>query len=218
MIFNPFGLFEKHLSDEEAEKYEHMRQKREENDERLKVSLKNHLSAFNDGIIAIFITVIILEIPYPTNEAQYRQFLWSVLIFIVSFLVIADFWYENKRIFEAMKEVDRLIVLLNFFFLMSLAFIPVMTKWVFDRMNRYAAVNYGVTYLATVLLNQLLHLAVVRKRFQNHMHLFAKISFTRIGLLVLVNLILIPISWFFPNQAILLYVLLPVISFLRPKD
>ena len=218
MNFNPFGWFENHLIDEEAEKYVHMKIKRDENDRRLRVSLKCHLSAFNDGIIAIFITVMMLEIPYPRTEIQYKQFLWSVLIFIMSFLVIADFWYENKRIFEILQEVDHLTLILNFFFLMALAFIPVMTKWVFNQMNRYVALNYGITYLITLLLNRLLYLSAVRKRFQNHIGLFVKISIARIGMLVLINIILLPVAWLFPERATLLYVILPVLNFLRPKD
>ena len=217
MQFNPFGLLEKHLSEEEIEKYNHMKQKREENDEKLKVSLKGHMSTFNDGIIAIFITVMMLEIPFPTSETQYRQFLWSVLIFFVSFLVIGDFWYENKRVFESIREVDHLILVVNFLFLMALAFIPVMTKWIFNQASRYAAVNYGITYLITLLLNQLLFLAAVRKRFQNHIGLFLKISLVRLALPIVVNLILVFLGWRFPRQVIVFYVVLPVLSFLRPK-
>ena len=53
---------------------------------------------------------------------------------------------------------------LIFFFLIALAFIPVMTKRIFNQTNRYAAVNYGVTYhLVTVLLNRLLYPAAVRR-------------------------------------------------------
>ena len=217
MRFNPFGLFENHLTDEEAEKYQHMKEKRDENDDRLKSSLKGHLSTFNDGIIAIFITVMMLEIPYPVSEHQYRHFLWSVLIFFVSFLVIGDFWYENKRVFETIREVDHLTLAVNFLFLMALAFIPVMTKWIFNQPTRYAAVNYGITYLITMLMNQLLYLVVVRKRFRKHISLFVKITLARVGLILLVNLILILLGWYFPMQVTVLYAVLPVLSFLRPK-
>ena len=59
----------KFLSDESAKKYDHMLEKRAEGEERLKTSMISHLSTLNDGVIAIFITVMMLEIP-PTSPCM----------------------------------------------------------------------------------------------------------------------------------------------------
>lgn len=48
------------------------------------------------------------------------------------------------------------------------------------------------------------------------MNLFVRITLSRIGIVLLVNLILIIFAWFFPAQTVYAYVLLPVISFFRP--
>ena len=42
------------------------------------------------------------------------SFLWSIAVFFISFFTIAGFWYENKRIFETMREGDHLTVVMNF--------------------------------------------------------------------------------------------------------
>ena len=58
----------KFLSEESAKKYDHMLEKRAEGEERLQTNMIAHLSTLNDGVIAIFITVMMLEIPFPTSE------------------------------------------------------------------------------------------------------------------------------------------------------
>ena len=85
------GFIRRHMDDESIAKYEHMLEKRAENAEKLKSGMIGHLSALTDGVTAIFITVMMLEIPYPTSEKTYWGFLWSILVFLVSFFIIADF-------------------------------------------------------------------------------------------------------------------------------
>ena len=109
-------LFNRFLTESEQAKYDHMRQRREENNQTLRKNLKTHISTLNDGIVAIIITVMLLEIPFPTAPENYGSFLRAILIFLVSFFVVADFWYENKRVFETVKEVDHPIMIVNFLF------------------------------------------------------------------------------------------------------
>ena len=173
------------LGDESARKYNHMLEKRAQGEERLKTSMINHLSTLNDGVIAIFITVMMLEIPFPTSEKSYWEFAWSVLIFLVSFFIVADFWYDNKRIFEAVNQAivadfwydnkrifeavnqaDHLVIVSNFLFLASLALIPVATKWTLHQNDRYSAVHFGAVYILTTFFQRLLYFAALRKRFR----------------------------------------------------
>jgi uncharacterized membrane protein len=97
------------------------------------------LSTLNDGVIAIFITVMMLGIPYPTSEWSYFDFLWSILVFWVSFFIIAGFWYDNKVVFLSMREADHLVVIANFLFLAVLALI---TCTVCDQNNVSAQLTY----------------------------------------------------------------------------
>ena len=58
--------------------------------------LKQRLETLNDGIIAIIITIMVLEVPLPNgqNIASYYNFLGSLSVCLVSFFVVANFWYE----------------------------------------------------------------------------------------------------------------------------
>ena len=59
-------LSEEKLNEDEIRKLDHIDERYKENAENVRVSMVGHLSALNDGIIAIFITVMMLEIPFPS--------------------------------------------------------------------------------------------------------------------------------------------------------
>ena len=208
----------KYLDEESKEKYEHMLEKREESAESLKKSMISHLSALNDGVIAIFITVMMLEIPYPRLQTEFKSFLWSIAVFLISFFIVAEFWYDNKRIFESIREADHMVVVSNFLFLASLALIPATTKWIMNQTNRYSEISFGIVYFITLMLEQLLYYASVRKRFRQHSTLFITIIVARIGSLIIINAILMILAWFFPRPAMLLYLTLPILSFFKPEN
>lgn len=209
------GLIRRHMDEESVAKYEHMLEKKAESAQRLKTGMIAHLSTLNDGVIAIFITVMMLEIPYPTSEKSYWGFLWSILAFLVSFFIIADFWYDNKTIFQSVREADHAVVVANFLFLAALALIPATTKWIMNEPNRYSAMNFGVVYFLTTLMQQLLYYAAVRKRFARHLKLFLAMMLPRIGALLAINAALIALAYAYPQWAVPLYIVLPIVSFFR---
>ena len=50
--------------------------------------MKSHLETFNDGVIAIIITIMVLELPIPSGPQEYKLFLSSIGLFFVSFFMI----------------------------------------------------------------------------------------------------------------------------------
>ena len=210
------AFVQKYLSEENARKYQHMLEKREEGKERLKTSMVGHLSTLNDGVIAIFITVMMLEIPFPSSEKTYREFAGAILIFLVSFFIVADFWYDNKQIFEAIVQADHMVVVSNFLFLASLALIPVTTKWIIHQNNRYSAVHFGAVYILTTIFQRLLYFTALRKRFRKNPTVFLLMIFSRACVLLMISAVLMILSWFYPRQAFVCYIILPVISFFMP--
>ena len=210
-------IFKSRLDDESLAKYEHMQEKAAAANEKLKENMISHLSALNDGVIAIFITVMMLEIPFPTSRAEYDFFAWSVKVFFVSFFIIADFWYENKKIFQSMREADHLTIVVNFIFLAALALIPVTTKWILNAADKYAAINFGIVYFVTLLAQEWLRYAALRKRFVNHVGLFFRIIAARVIMLTIFVAVLLVLSYYYPRIAIMLYVVLPIYSFFRPR-
>jgi uncharacterized membrane protein len=117
--------------------------------------------AFSDGVIAVAITLLILDIHVPDVQTGLLQALLSqwpnYLGYVTSFLVIIIFWANHHNMFRNIYQVDYALLLINAFFLMCIAFIPfataLLTKYITSPTNQHTAAN---VYGATLLLNGML--------------------------------------------------------------
>lgn len=96
-------------------------------------STSERLEAFSDGVIAIAITLLVLDLGIPkTEEGQLWDALWrqwpSYAAFIISFAVIGIMWVSHHAMFERIATVDRGLLFLNLALLMGIAFLPFPTS------------------------------------------------------------------------------------------
>jgi uncharacterized membrane protein len=113
------------------------------------------LEAFSDGVFAIAITLLIIEIHVPARghaETIGHELLriWpSYLGYLTSFLTIGVMWINHHHVFELIARVDRTMLLLNTLLLMLIAFVPfptaVLAQFIETGGARAAAVLYGAT-------------------------------------------------------------------------
>ena len=89
--------------------------------------------AFSDGIFAVAITLLVLSISVPdlgsrqtdsNLQTQLFDSIPSVFGFALSFAVVGIFWVSHHRLFETVRESDRLTLYVNLLFLMTICFIP----------------------------------------------------------------------------------------------
>lgn len=91
---------------------------------------KNRLEAFSDGVFAIAVTLLVIEIHAPEVEegeslaAALREQWPSYAGYLVSFLVIGLMWLNHHRIFDQVLQVDGPLLLLNLNLLLWIALIP----------------------------------------------------------------------------------------------
>src|SRR5438046_10755040 len=119
------------------------------------------LEAFSDGVFAIAITLLIIEVHVPGHEhAATRGHellrLWpSYLGYLTSFLSIGVMWINHHYVFELIARVDRTMLLLNMLLLMMIAFVPfptaVLAQFVETDGARAAAFLYGATMSLTAI-------------------------------------------------------------------
>ena len=123
------------------------------------------VEAFSDGVFAIAITLLVLEIRVPEPEAAARAgglvralaALWpSYLGYLISFVTIGIMWANHHAIYQYIRRSDRYFLLINVVFLMCIAFIPfptaVLAAYLPVTEGRQAAVAYySATYVATAL-------------------------------------------------------------------
>jgi uncharacterized membrane protein len=99
-------------------------------------STTERLEAFSDGVIAIAITLLVLEIHVPHVEGD--ESLWHELLeqwpsyvaFILSFVTIGIMWVSHHSMFERIGLVDRKLLFINLLLLMGIAFLPFPTSLV----------------------------------------------------------------------------------------
>lgn len=83
---------------------------------------KNRLETFSDGVIAIIITIMVLNIPLPDTFGfpEIAGLLRSILIFFVSFCIVGYFWSSHHFMLEQIPEVSNTLVWRNLLFLFFL--------------------------------------------------------------------------------------------------
>src|SRR6202165_5992990 len=134
------------------------------------------IEAFSDGVIAVAITLLILDVHVPDVQTGLLQALLSqwptYLGYVTSFLVIIIFWANHHNMFRNIYQVDYALLLINAFFLMCIAFIPfvtsLLTKYITSTSpteQHTAAIVYGATLLLNgILFNSIWWYAVWKRR------------------------------------------------------
>ena len=104
---------------------------------------KNRLEAFSDGVLAIIITIMVLELKQPAGD-RLRDFLDlapTVLAYLLSFVFIAIYWVNHHHIFHKIEQVNVKILWANIAWLFILSFIPFATAWVGSHPRSWAPLS-----------------------------------------------------------------------------
>lgn len=208
------------FSDQEREKLKTVRQELAQAQKKEPERLWEHLRAFNDGVMAIIITIIVLEIQPAIHEVHYEQFIANIIVFLITFFVVADFWYDLHLAFSYyIFKPTKTIAILDFFFLADLSLLPVMTKWIMAESSTFAVANFGIVFLIAKILEYLIQYFGAKRtaKYSQIMNIIISRSFIRkVAVTLFLNVILIVLSLFIPRIAMILYLVIPVISFLFP--
>src|SRR5690242_168868 len=109
---------------------------------------------FSDAVFAFAITLLVIDLKVPETAAFLEEGLYNlppkVLSFIVSFLVVGSYWVGYHRYSRFIERVDRRLVWLNLYFLMSVVFTPFPTALLGTFGNRQRAVVLYAASLAIV--------------------------------------------------------------------
>jgi uncharacterized membrane protein len=121
----------------------------------------SRVEAFSDGVFAIAITLLIIEVHVPgrghaDSLGHELLDLWpSYLGYLTSFLTIGVMWINHHHVFSLIDRVDRTMLLLNTLLLLMIAFVPfptaVLAQFVETDGARAAAVLYGATLTLTAI-------------------------------------------------------------------
>lgn len=182
---------------------------------------KNRIEAFTDAVIAIVMTLLVLELHEPNGdtffafEGNAHQF----IIYLVSFVSLAIYWNNHHHLFHMVKKVDGLVLWMNNLLILMMTLLPYVTVWVTDYPTSLAPqIFYGLVILGTDVAYYLLGLALVRcngkdsaigKLFSHYRKMWVTLALNVIALLagwlihpllvIIINGIML-LLWFIPEK------------------
>lgn len=125
---------------------------------------KNRLEAFSDGVLAIIITIMVLElkVPHGTDLAALAPLLPVFLSYILSFVYVGIYWNNHHHLLHATEKINGRILWVNLHLLFWLSLIPFVTGWMGE--NHFATLPvalYGVVLFMASVAYVMLQCALV---------------------------------------------------------
>ena len=124
------------------------------------------LEAFSDGVIAIIITIMVLElrVPHETTLASLRPLIPVFVSYVLSFIYLGIYWNNHHHMLHVTRAVDGAILWANLHLLFWLSIVPFVTSWMGE--NHFAPVPtaaYGVVLLMAALAYFILQRAILAR-------------------------------------------------------
>ena len=111
---------------------------------------KGRLEAFSDGVLAVIITIMVLEMksPHGTSLAAFRPLIPVLLSYVLSFVYIGIYWNNHHHLLHATQRVNGATLWANLHLLFWLSLIPFTTAWMGEnRFESWPVAVYGMVLL-----------------------------------------------------------------------
>ena len=125
---------------------------------------KGRLEAFSDGVIAILITIMVLELKVPAGAdvADLRPMLPVFISYVLSFVYLGIYWTNHHHMLHATERVDGRILWANLHLLFWLSLVPFVTNWMGDHFAPLPVAAYGAVLMLAGLAYYVLVRSIVR--------------------------------------------------------
>ncbi len=125
---------------------------------------KSRLEAFSDGVIAIIITIMVLElaVPHGPTWGGLVSVVPSLLTYVLSFVYLAIYWNNHHHLLQAVERLDGSVLWANMHLLFWLSLVPFVTAWMGE--NHFASAPttaYGIVLLCAAIAYYVLQLRLV---------------------------------------------------------
>lgn len=175
---------------------------------------KTRLEAFSDGVLAIIITIMVLEIKVP-HSTEWRELLdlWPVLFsYLLSFIYVGIYWGNHHHLLHTVKRVNAGIIWSNFTLLFCLSLLPFATGWMGENhFETNAVAVYGIIMELNALAFYFLQACILKSQEHNTKLKQAIIQSKTKGVISqLCYILAIPVAFWIPAISFLLYILVAV--------
>jgi uncharacterized membrane protein len=126
---------------------------------------KGRLEAFSDGVIAIIITIMVLEmkVPQGTDLDALRPVLPAFLSYVLSYVNVGIYWNNHHHLFHAAERVSGMTLWANLHLLFWLSLIPFLTRWMGEsHFGTWPVAAYGVDLLLCAVAWEIVRRVLLR--------------------------------------------------------
>jgi uncharacterized membrane protein len=125
---------------------------------------KGRLEAFSDGVLAVIITIMVLELKVPQGDdlAALRPMFHGLLSYLLSFVYVGIYWNNHHHLLHAARRINGRIMWANLHLLFWLSIVPVVTAWIGEYPSSVTpAALYGVLLFLAAIAFVILERAII---------------------------------------------------------
>jgi len=181
---------------------------------------KGRLEAFSDGVIAIIITIMVLELHVPHGEhiTDLVPLLPVLFSYLLSFVYVGIYWNNHHHMIYAAKTINGSILWANLHLLFWLSLIPFATAWMGENhFSRWPVILYGAVLIMTGMAYNILCGLLIRQAGEGSALAVALGRDWKGKLSVVIYLIAIALAFINPWISFSLYVLVAMIWFIPDR-
>lgn len=175
---------------------------------------KGRLEAFSDGVIAILITIMVLELKVPHGaDISALTPLWPVILsYLLSFIYLGIYWNNHHHLLQSVRGVDGRVLWANLHLLFWLSLVPFVTGWMGE--NHFAGLPvamYGVILILAAVSYTILTRVLLAREGKDSALAKALGSDIKGKISIALYATAILSAWTFPGVACALYALVAII-------
>jgi uncharacterized membrane protein len=181
---------------------------------------KGRLEAFTDGVVAIIITIMVLEmkVPQGADLAALKEGLPVFSAYVLSYINVGIFWNNHHHMLHAATHVDGRVLWANLMLLFWLSLVPFVIRWVDTAgLVMLPVAAYGVVLSMAALSYQLLQSAIVARHGRSSALAVALGSDVKGKLSITLYVSAVPLAFVQPWLSIAFYVLVALIWFVPDR-
>ncbi|SDT20142.1 Uncharacterized membrane protein [Mucilaginibacter mallensis] len=181
---------------------------------------KGRLEAFSDGVIAIIITIMVLELRVPHGDSlQALKPLIPVFIsYLLSFIYIGIYWNNHHHMFQVVKSVNGFVLWANLHLLFWMSLVPFVTAWMGENnFTKWPTIFYGISLIMCGVAYRILVISLIRHEGENSLLAEAVGNDFKGRISVVIYAIAIALAWVNPCISFVLYGVVACVWFIPDR-
>ncbi|MGV7104964.1 TMEM175 family protein [Flavobacterium sp. U410] len=174
----------------------------------------NRLEAFSDGVLAIIITIMVLEMKVPEGAdfAVLKPLFPKFISYLLSFIYVGIYWNNHHHLFHVIEKVSGKILWANLFLLFCLSLIPFSTGWMGENhFDKNPVALYGINLFLCALAFIILEKSSIHYEGESSKLKLALKNYNKEYASLVLYFIGILISYYFPMFSTILYAIVALV-------